>query len=105
MNEMVGGPNIVTYDFQNDFNLVGRYHCISRTEIHGSKQHLLQDAEWRWLQPLYVQVTNIKRDSKAQETETVVAGFLHNVSTQHGFSFFFPQVCTQSIEGIWRQDC
>lgn len=47
MNEVVGGPTIVIFDFQNYFNLVGRYHCISRTELRGSKQHLLQGAEWR----------------------------------------------------------
>lgn len=47
VNEMMGGPTIVTSDCQNNFSLMGRYHCIFRIEMHNSQQHMLQDAEWR----------------------------------------------------------
>ena len=40
-------------------------------------------------------------DSEAQGIETVSAGFAHNMSTQHLFTFVFPQLCTQTIEWLW----
>lgn len=62
MDEVVGGPFIATCDFWN-ITLISTYHCISRTAMHDSKQHILQNAEWRRCQPLHVQVTNTSRDS------------------------------------------
>lgn len=103
MDEVAEGPpQSYPWFLEYYFNWISAYHCVSRTEMHSAKQHMVQ---WCWCQPLHVQVTNTLRNSGTGDRNSVCWVCMQHVHTAWiCFSFFLPQVCTQSTERTRRWD-